>query len=254
MAVTIKSKSEIEYMREAGRMLAIVHQEMAGIIKPGISTMDINRKGEAVIRKFGCIPSFLNYHGYPASICVSVNEEIVHGIPREDKVLQEGDIVSLDAGLIYKGYHADAARTHGVGKISDEAKLLIEDTEKSFFQGLKHAISGNHLNDICSAIDGYVTPRGYGIVKELVGHGIGTELHEPPEIPNFKMNRRGIRLQNGMTLAIEPMITAGSPDTKWMPDRWTVVTKDKSLAAHYENTVLITEGLPEILTLLSEGN
>lgn len=253
MSVTIKSHKEIEYMRESGRLLAIVHDELGKAIKPGISTKDIDRLGEKIIRSFGCIPSFLNYQGYPASICVSVNEEVVHGIPSEDRILKEGDIVSLDAGLIYNGYHSDAARTHGVGKISEEAQQLINVTKQCFFEGIKYAKEGNHLNDICTVIDEYARKNRCGIVKELVGHGIGQELHEAPQIPNYRMNRRGIRLQSGMTLAIEPMITAGSDEVKWLSDRWTVVTKDKSLAAHYENTVLITEGQPEILTLSSEG-
>lgn len=253
MPVTIKSRKEIEYMRESGRLLAIVHDELGKAIKPGISTKDIDKLGEKIIRSFGCIPSFLNYQGYPASICVSVNEEVVHGIPSENRILKEGDIVSLDAGLIYNGYHSDAARTYGVGNISKEAQQLIAVTKQCFFEGIKYATEGNHLNDICTAIDKYARTNGCGIVKELVGHGIGTELHEAPQIPNYRMNRRGIRLQSGMTLAIEPMITAGSEEVKWLSDRWTVVTKDKSLAAHYENTVLITKGQPEILTLSSEG-
>lgn len=252
MSVTIKSQREIEYMREAGRLLAIVHNELEKFVKPGVSTKDVDRLGEKIIRGFGCIPSFLNYQGYPASICVSVNEEIVHGIPSDNRILKDGDIVSLDAGLIYKGYHSDAARTHGVGNISDEAQRLIDVTRQCFFDGIQQAKAGNHLNDICKAIGNCATKAGYGIVKELVGHGIGQELHEAPQIPNYCMNRRGIKLESCMTLAIEPMITAGGADVKWLPDRWTVVTKDKSLAAHYENTVLITDGQPEILTLLSE--
>lgn len=253
MSVTIKSHKEIEYMRESGRLLAIVHDELEKAIKPGISTMDIDRLGQKIIKSFGCTPSFLNYRGYPAAICVSVNEEVVHGIPSDNRILKEGDIVSLDAGLIYKGYHSDAARTHGVGQISDDARRLINITRQCFFEGIKYAREGNHLNDICMAIGECARSNGYGIVKELVGHGIGRELHEAPQIPNYRMNRRGIKLQNGMTLAIEPMITAGGDEVKWLSDGWTVVTKDKSLAAHYENTVLITEGQPEILTLSSEG-
>ena len=254
MSVTIKSQREIDLMREAGRLLAIVHQEMGEIIKPGISTKKINDYGEKLIKKFGCVPSFLNYQGYPASICISVNSEVVHGIPSDNVILREGDIVSLDAGLIYKGYHADSARTHGVGSISDEAQRVMDVAKQSFFEGLKYAVEGNHLNDICSAIGKYAQEHMCGVVKELVGHGIGTELHEAPQIPNYSMNRRGIKLQRGMTLAIEPMLACGCPDVKWMSDGWTVKTKDDSLSAHYENTVLITDGEPEILTLLSEGN
>lgn len=249
MAVSIKSAREIELMRESCRLLAIVHQELEKAIKPGISTLDIDRMGEKMIRDMGCIPNFKNYNGYPASICVSVNDEVVHGIPNKHRILQEGDIVSLDAGLIYKGYHSDAARTHAVGEVSEEAKKLMEVTKQSFFEGIKMAKAGNHLYDISQAIDDYVTPFGYGIVRDLVGHGIGTSLHEDPQIPNFAQKRKGIRLEAGMTLAIEPMINLGRCDVEWLDDDWTVVTEDGSISAHYENTVLITDGEPEILTL-----
>lgn len=249
MAVSIKSKREIELMRESCRLLAIVHKAMEEAIKPGISTLDIDRLGEKMIRELGCVPNFKNYHGYPASICVSVNDEVVHGIPSKHRILQEGDIVSLDAGLIYKGYHSDAARTHAVGKISAEAKQLIDVTRQSFFEGIKMAKAGNHLYDISNAIDAYVSQFGYGIVRDLVGHGIGTQLHEDPQIPNFAQKKRGLKLQPGMTLAIEPMINIGRADVEWLDDDWTVVTEDGSLSAHYENTILITDGEPEILTL-----
>ena len=252
MSVTIKSEHEIELMREAGRILSIVHQEMEKIIRPGISTMDINRKGEEVIRSYDCIPSFLNYQGYPASICVSVNDEVVHGIPNKKRILKEGDIVSLDAGVIYKGYHSDAARTVAVGEISEEAKLLIERTRQSFFEGMKKAVAGNHLHDISAAIGDYAESFGYGVVRDLCGHGIGNHLHEDPEIPNFKQWRRGIKLRPGMTLAVEPMINLGTPEVAWMDDEWTVVTEDGAPSAHYENTILITEGKPEILSLTEE--
>ena len=249
MSVSIKTAREIELMREAGRLLEIVHEEMAKAIKPGISTWEINILGEEVIRSFGCIPNFLNYNGYPASICVSVNDEVVHGIPSKNRILLEGDIVSLDAGLIYKGYHSDAARTHAVGEISKEAKQLIEVTRQSFFEGIKYAKAGHHLHEISAAIGAYAESFGYGVVRDLVGHGIGTHLHENPQIPNFKQRNRGIRLVPGMTLAIEPMINIGRPDVCWLDDDWTVVTDDETLSAHYENTVLITDGEPEILTL-----
>lgn len=208
MSVTIKSEHELEKMREAGRILGIVHDEMAKIIRPGISTMDINRKGEEVIRSFGCIPSFLNYNGYPASICVSVNDEVVHGIPSKKRILQEGDIVSLDAGVIYEGYHSDAARTHAVGQISEEDQFLIDVTKQSFFEGIKYAKAGNHLYDISKAIQNYAEANGFSIVRDLVGHGIGRNLHEEPQVPNFKPIGRGIKLRPGMTLAIEPMVNA----------------------------------------------
>lgn len=250
MSVKVKTDKEIELMRESGRLLSIVHDELEKAIKPGMSTMDIDKLGEEIIRSFGCIPSFLNYNGYPASICVSVNDEVVHGIPSKDRILYEGDIVSLDAGLIYKGYHSDAARTWAVGEISKEARQLIDVTRQSFFEGIKYAKAGHYLHEISNAIDEYVQGYGYGIVKDLVGHGIGSNLHEEPEIPNYKQRRRGIKLKAGMTLAIEPMINMGDWDVEWLDDDWTVVTCDGSLSAHYENTVLITEGEPELLTLV----
>ncbi len=249
MAVSIKSEREIELMRESCRLLAKVHQELEHAIRPGMTTMDIDIMGDKMIRDMGCVPNFKNYNGYPASICVSVNDEVVHGIPSRKRILQEGDIVSLDAGLIYKGYHSDAARTHAVGRISPEAENLIRVTKQSFFEGIKMAKAGNHLHDISNAIDAYVTSFGYGVVRDLVGHGIGTHLHEDPQIPNFAQRRKGIRLEAGMTLAVEPMINMGRADVEWLDDDWTVVTEDGSLSAHYENTVLITNGEPELLTL-----
>ena len=250
MSVTIKSAKEIELMREAGRLLEIVHKELEEAIRPGISTWELDHLGEKTIRSLGCIPNFLNYNGYPASFCISVNDEVVHSIPNKRKILHEGDIVSIDAGLIYKGMHSDAARTHAVGQISPEAQTLIDVTRQSFFAGIKKATAGNHLFDISNAIADYVEPYGYGIVEELVGHGIGHALHEDPQIPNFRQKRKGIRLMAGMTLAVEPMINIGRPDVEWLDDDWTVVTEDGSLSAHYENTILINEeGEPDILTL-----
>ena len=249
MAVTIKSPREIELMREAGRILAKTHEELEKNLRPGMSTWDIDHMGEEIIRSYGCIPSFKNYNGYPASICVSVNDEVVHGIPHKEHFLDEGDIVSLDAGVIYKGYHSDAARTYGIGEIDDDAKKLIEVTRQSFFEGIKFAKAGNHLNDISAAIQKYAESFGFGVVRDLVGHGIGSHLHEDPEIPNFARKRKGILLQPGMTLAIEPMITEGSYEVVWLDDDWTVMTEDGGWAAHYENTILITEGEPEILSL-----
>ena len=249
MAITIKSEREIELMTQAGRILEIVHEEMEKALKPGMTTLDIDAIGEEVIRSYGCEPSFLNYNGYPASICVSVNKEVVHGIPSRNRIIQEGDIVSLDAGLNYKGDHSDAARTHAVGEISEEAKKLIEVTRQSFFEGIKYAKEGNYLFEISGAIGRYAAGFGYGVVRELCGHGIGTHLHEDPEIPNFPMMRRGPKLKAGMTLAIEPMINLGTEKVRWLDDDWTVVTRDGKLSAHYENTVLITKGEPILLTL-----
>lgn len=249
MPISIKSGREIELMTEAGRILEIVHNELAKALHPGMSTKDIDVLGEEVIRSYGCIPSFLNYNGYPASICVSVNEEVVHGIPDSHRILKDGDIVSLDAGVIYKGYHSDAARTHGIGELSKEAEKLVEVTRESFFEGIKYAKEGNYLFEISAAIGRYAESFGYGVVRDLCGHGIGTNLHEAPEIPNYKMNRKGVKLKAGMTLAIEPMINAGTWEVDWLDDDWTVVSRDGSLSAHYENTVLITDDEPKLLTL-----
>lgn len=252
MSVSIKSAREIELMRAAGKILAKVHENLGKELRPGMSTLYIDHLGDDIIRSYGCIPSFKNYNGYPASVCVSVNDEVVHGIPTKKRLIREGDIVSLDIGVIYKGYHSDAARTHGIGEISKEAALLIERTRQSFFEGIKYALEGNHLHQISNAISAYAESFGYGVVRDLVGHGIGTHLHEDPQIPNFAQRSRGVRLRAGMTLAIEPMINAGRFDVEWQDDDWTVVTQDGSLSAHYENTILITSGEPEILSL-TEG-
>ena len=250
MAVSIKSAREIELMRESCKLLADVFYNLEQAIKPGISTMEINQLGEKLIRAHGCVPNFLNYNGYPASICTSVNEEVVHGIPKKSTILKEGDIISLDAGLIYKGYHSDMARTFPVGNVSEEATLLMERTKQSFFEGIKMAKNGNHLHDISNAIASYISQFGYGIVRDLVGHGIGTHLHEDPQVPNYAMKKRGIRLCAGMTLAVEPMINLGTGDVDWLDDDWTVASADHSISAHYENTILIMpDGEPDILTL-----
>ncbi len=249
MSVSIKSAREIELMRAAGKILAKVHENLGKELKEGMSTLDIDHLGDDIIRSYGCIPSFKNYNGYPASVCVSVNDEVVHGIPTKKRHIREGDIVSLDIGVIYKGYHSDAARTHGIGEISEEAALLIERTRQSFFEGIKYAKEGNHLHQISNAISAYAESFGYGVVRDLVGHGVGTRLHEDPQIPNFAQKSRGVRLRAGMTLAIEPMINAGRFDVEWQDDDWTVVTQDHSLSAHYENTILVTSGEPEILSL-----
>ena len=249
MAVTIKSEREIDLMRTSCKLLEEVHDELGKFIKPGISTWDINRYGDELIRERGGIPNFLNYNGYPASICVSVNEEVVHGIPKKDRILMSGDIVSLDAGLIYKGYHSDAARTYPVGEVAPEVQQLIDVTKQAFFEGIKVARAGNHLYDISNAIDDFIKPYGYGIVRDLVGHGIGTALHEDPQIPNYVCPGPNPRLQKGMTLCIEPMITEGDWEVEILDDDWTAVTTDGGWAAHYENTIVITDGEPEIITL-----
>ena len=250
MAISIKSEREIELMRHAGEVLAKTHQELAEDIKPGTTTWHINKIADEIIRSYSCIPSFLNYSGYPASVCISVNEEVVHGIPSKKNIIKDTDIVSIDAGVIWKGYHSDAARTYAMPAASKEALDLIKVTEESFFEGIKYAKSGNFLNDICSAIDEYLSSRGYGIVRDLVGHGVGACLHESPEVPNFKMDHKGVRLRAGMTLAIEPMVNIGRGDVDFLDDGWTVKTSDRTLSAHYENTVLITDEGPDILSLL----
>lgn len=249
-AITIKTAEELQLMREAGKILANVHETLAKEIHEGMTTLDVDRLCEEVIRSYGCEPNFKGLYDYPASVCVSVNDEVVHGIPTDDRIICNGDIVSLDTGVLYKGYHSDAARTVAIGEISEEARLLIERTRQSFFQGMKYATAGKHLYDISGAIGDYAESFGYGVVRDLVGHGIGTALHEAPEIPNFRKKfRRGPKLVAGMTLAVEPMINAGGYDVAWEDDGWTVVTMDESLSAHYENTIVITDGAPEILTL-----
>ena len=235
--------------REAGKILAKVHEELAQEVKAGMTSYQIDKICEEIIRGYGCIPSFLGYEGYPGSVCISINDEVVHGLPSKDKIIRDGDIVSLDTGVIYKGYQSDAARTIAIGEISKEAQQLIDVTKQSFFEGIKFAKEGNHLYDISAAIGDYAEKFGYGVVRDLVGHGIGTEMHEDPQIPNFRQKRKGMKLQAGMTLAIEPMINIGRPDVAWTDDDWTVVTDDGSLSAHYENTILITKGEPEILSL-----
>ena len=250
MAVTIKSAREIDLMRDAGKIIGTVHNEMRDRIKAGMTSYEIDQIAEKLIRSYNCEPSFLGYQGFPGSVCISINDEVVHGLPEKNKIVQDGDIVSLDMGVIYKGYQSDAARTIAIGEISEEAKKLIQVTEESFFKGIEKAVAGGHLFDISAAIGDYAESYGYGVVRELVGHGIGTEMHEDPQIPNFRQRRKGMKLQPGMTLAIEPMINMGRPEVVFLDDDWTVVTDDGSLSAHYENTILITDNEPEILSLV----
>ena len=249
MAVTIKSSREIELMRTAGRYLSEVLDELCASIRPGWSTAKIDALGEKLIRSKGCVPNFLHYEGFPASFCLSLNDEVVHGIPSRKRFVQEGDILSIDGGLIYKGYHSDAARSIILGEGTPELRQLMEVTEESFFKGIAKAVAGNHLHDISNAIADYVEPFGYGIVEDLTGHGIGRALHEDPAIPNFRQTSRGIRLKAGMTLAVEPMIAMGTWEVRFADDGWTCTTLDGKPASHYENTILITDGEPEILTL-----
>ena len=245
--ITLKSSHEIDLMRRAGKITAAARALAGEMVRPGGTTQEIDSAVEHFIRKQGAVPSFLNYHGYPASACISVNDEIIHGIPGK-RVLLEGDIVSVDVGAYIGGFHGDCAATFACGKISEEAQNLIDVTRQSFFEGIKFAKEGHRLQDISAAIQSYVEDRGYSIVREYVGHGVGAEMHESPEIPNFGRPGRGPRLLRGMTLAIEPMVNAGTAAIKLMPDGWTVRTLDGKWAAHYENTVLITDGEPEILT------
>lgn len=247
--ISIKSKSEIELMKRAGEITAKTFDFVKEIIKPGITTGMIDTAVEKFILGNGATPSFKNYNGFPKSICASVNDEVVHGIPGKRKIL-DGDIISLDIGVCYKGYQSDCARTYPVGKISDEAKRLIEVTEKSFFKGIELAVEGAHLSDVSSAIQIYAEQNGYSVVRDLTGHGIGKNLHEDPEIPNFGMPGHGPRLRSGMTLAIEPMINEGTYEVNILDNDWTVVTRDGKLSAHYENTILITKTKPIILTML----
>ena len=248
MAIHIKSDHEINLMREAAEILIEAHELVAQHIRVGVTTRELDHVAEKFIKSKNAYPSFLNYNGYPASACISINEEVVHGIPAKRK-LQEGDIVSVDLGVYYKGYHSDAARTYAVGKISDDKLKLMKVTEESFFEGLKYAKPGYHLNDISSAIGAYAEKHGYGVVRDLVGHGIGKQLHEEPQVPNYNTPRRGPKLQKGMVLAIEPMINMGTWEVRVLDDDWTFVTRDGSPSAHYENTVVITDDIPEILTL-----
>lgn len=249
MTVPVRTEREIELMRIAGHKLEEVHLELSKIIRPGVSTAEIGDYGEQLIREKGGIPNFLGYGGFPAAICVSVNDEVVHGIPSDERILQDGDIVSLDAGLIWEGYHSDAARTWAVGDVDPEVRKLIDVTKQSFFEGMKFARAGHHLFEISAAIGDYASKFGFGVVEELMGHGIGTHLHESPAIPNFRQKKyKGILLVPGMTFAVEPMINLGTKHIEFLDDGWSVVTEDGLPSAHYENTLLITEDEPELLT------
>lgn len=245
--ITLKSQHEIQLMRRAGEITAAARAFAGGMVRPGVTTQEIDSAVEQFIRKHGAVPSFLHYEGYPASVCISVNDEIIHGIPGS-RALEEGDIVSVDVGAFIEGYHGDCAATFACGKISPEAQDLIDVTRQSFFEGIKFAKEGYRLFDISAAVQKYVEERGYSIVREYVGHGIGTQMHESPEIPNYGHPGRGPRLLRGMTLAVEPMVNAGGAAIRQMPNGWTVRTLDGKNAAHYENTILITDGEPEILT------
>ena len=255
--VTIKSKKEIELMKEVCKVVALVYQELEQKIKPGMSTWELDQIAENKMRSLGAIPAEKGYDigirgipPFPASICVSINDEVIHGIPSKQRMIKEGDVVSIDTVALKNGYNGDAARTFIIGKASKDAARLVEVTKQAFFEGIKYAKAGNRIGDVCHAIGEYVHSQGYSVVREFQGHGIGKEMHEDPGIPNFGKAGRGIRLEPGMTLAIEPMVIAGKPNILELEDGWTIVTEDGSLAAHYENTILITEKQPEILTML----
>lgn len=245
----IKSDRELELMRAAGKIVAETFEKLKEVIKPGITTKELDRIAHRFIRDNKGIPAFLGYSGYPASICTSVNEEVVHGIPGR-RMLKDGDIVGIDIGAIYEGYYGDAARTFEVGNVSEKAKRLIEITKNSFFRGITMAVEGKRLQDISHAIQTYVESNGYSVVRDLVGHGIGKNMHEEPQVPNFGETGKGPRLKSGLTIAIEPMVNEGKYHVKTLSDGWTVVTVDGSLSAHYENTIAITAGEPEILTMI----
>ncbi len=255
--ISIKSQKEIDQMREACQLTALVHKELEQYIQPGLTTMDLDKFAENIIRKHGGIPAQKGYPSgekgipnFPATLCVSVNDEVIHGIPSNRVKLKEGDLVSIDLVVYKNGFHGDAARTFVVGKTSKENQRLVDITKQAFFEGIQYAVKGNRVGDISHAIGSFVEKHGYSVVQEFQGHGIGSQMHEDPGIPNFGKAGRGVRLEPGMTLAIEPMVIAGKPDILILEDGWTIITEDGTNAAHYENTILITEKEPEILTLL----
>ncbi len=255
--VTIKSQKQIEKMKEACKITAFVYEEIGKFIKPGITTMDLDKFAEKIIREKGGIPAQKGYPSgqkgvpaFPCTLCVSINDEIIHGIPSTRRIIRDGDVVSIDLVVYKNGFNGDAARTYIVGKATPEKQRLVDVTKQAFYEGIKYAVKGNRVGDISHAIGEFVEKNGFNVVKEFQGHGIGEEMHEDPGIPNYGKAGKGIRLEPGMTLAVEPMVMAGKPNICVLDDGWTIVTEDESLSAHYENTILITENKPEILTLL----
>lgn len=246
--IVLKTARELGIMREACRISAQALELIGKAIEPGVTTAELDRLAEKFILSQGAVPNFKNYHGYPATACISINNEVIHGIPTGKRKIKEGDIVSVDLGALFDGYHGDNAATFACGDISDEAQRLINATKESLYEGIKMARAGGRIGDISNAIQSYVEARGYSVVRDFVGHGVGTSLHEAPEVPNFGTAGRGVRLMPGMTLAIEPMINIGTHEVKVMPDGWTVLTKDGSLSAHFEHTVAITPEGPQIMT------
>lgn len=249
MAISIKSDEQIETMKKAGQIVARTHELLKRELRIGMTTMELDTIAEDYIVSQGGIPSFKGLYGFPSTLCISINEEVIHGIPGSRKI-KDGDIVGIDVGVYKDGFHGDAARTHGVGTITKDCEKLIEVTQQCFFEGIKYAKAGNHLFQISEAIQTYVESFGFSIVREYVGHGIGKELHEEPQIPNYKPPSRGVKLQKGMALAIEPMVNIGTHEVKTLKDKWTVVTRDGKFSAHYENTIYVTDSDPEILTLI----
>lgn len=248
--IVLKTGRELKIMREACRISATALKLIGNAVEPGVTTGELDRMAEEYIRSQGAIPNFKNYQGYPATACISINNEVIHGIPSKSRKLMPSDIVSVDLGAEFDGYHGDNAATFACGDISDEAKRLMDATQQSLYEGIAAARSGGRIGDIGHAVQSYIEARGYSVVRQFVGHGIGTKLHEAPEVPNFGTPGRGIRLMPGMTLAIEPMVNIGSPDVKVLPDGWTVLTRDGSLSAHFEHTVVITPEGPQILTVV----
>jgi methionine aminopeptidase, type I len=248
--ITIKSKSQIQKLKDAGKIVAETHQLLKEAIREGISTYDLDQMAEQYIRKCNAIPSFKGYGGFKGSICASINSVVVHGIPSKDTILKNGDIISIDIGALYNGYHGDSAKTHGVGDISEKDEELIAVTRQSFYEGFKKAVVGNRLSDISNAVQVYAEKYGFSVIRDYVGHGVGENLHEDPQVPNYGKPGRGPRLQEGMVLAIEPMIATGTYKVKVLSDGWTAVTLDNKNAAHYEHTIAITAGEPELLTIL----
>lgn len=251
--IKVKSPREIELMREAGKIVALTHQEIKKHIKEGISTKELDEIAERTIRSYGATPSFKGYGGFPGTICASVNEEVVHGFPQKDKILKNGDIIAVDIGACYKGYHGDSAWSYAVGEVSEDVEKLLVDTEAALYAGLAQAKPGNRLTDISHAIEQYLKPMKYGIVEEYTGHGVGSNLHEDPAIPNFGPAGMGPILKAGMTLAVEPMVNLGTKKIRILSNDWTAVTADKKKSAHFEHTIVITNDGYEILTTLNEG-
>jgi methionyl aminopeptidase len=248
--IVLKSKNEIEIMRQAGRIAAEALETIGAHVKPGITTAELDTLAQSIITKRGAKPSFKGYHGFPGSICTSINQQVVHGIPNKKIILQEGDIISLDVGATYKGYVGDCAATFPVGRVSENATRLMKTTQGALMAAIAAARGGNYLEDISGAVQDYAESRGYSVVRQYVGHGVGRQMHEDPQIPNYRQGKRGPQLKPGMTLAIEPMINEGVAETLTLKDKWTVVTEDGKLSAHFEHSIVVTEGEPEILTLL----